>query len=166
MRVKDKKTKPFDIQKSIHRATTIEPVDHTWRLAYGTSTYEWSNNIERVAIIREGIPFGTLEVLSKQLNKSIKYILELVGLPQTTYNKKKNEGALLDSRHSEWVVFLTELINYGVEVFNKEEEKFQRWLKKPNVSLGGHTPESMLDTLTGIHEVESCLNRLEYGNLA
>lgn len=43
---------------------------------------------------------------------------------------------------------------------------FQRWLQKPNLSLGGKSPESMLDTMTGINEVKFCLNRLEFGNLA
>jgi uncharacterized protein (DUF2384 family) len=39
-------------------------------------------------------------------------------------------------------------------------------LKKPNLSLGGNAPESMLDSITGIQEVRNCLNRIEYGNLA
>lgn len=73
---------------------------------------------------------------------------------------------MLDSRESELLVMIIELLDYGIEVFNKEKEKFQRWLKKPNLSLGQDTPESLLDTLTGIQEVYFCLNRLEYGNLA
>jgi uncharacterized protein (DUF2384 family) len=32
--------------------------------------------------------------------------------------------------------------------------------------LGGNTPESLFDSLTGIQEVKNALNRLEYGNLA
>ena len=60
----------------------------------------------------------------------------------------------------------SELIDFGNEVFNNEIEKFQRWLKKNNVSLGGNTPESLLDTTTGIQEVKNALNRIEFGNLA
>jgi uncharacterized protein (DUF2384 family) len=45
------------------------------------------------------------------------------------------------------------LIDFRLAVFNNEEEKFQRWLKKPNLSIGGSSPESMLDTITGINEV-------------
>jgi putative toxin-antitoxin system antitoxin component (TIGR02293 family) len=51
-------------------------------------------------------------------------------------------------------------------IFNNENEKFQRWLKKPNLSLGGKSPESLLDTTTGIDEVNYCLNRIEYGSFA
>ena len=122
--------------------------------------------MERVAIIRKGIPYDTIEVISKRLNKPVKAMLSTVGLPQTTYNKKKSENSLLDSRDSELLLLMTELIDYGLDVFNFEEEKFQRWLKKPNLSLGGNAPESMLVTLTGINEVTYSLNRLEFGNFA
>ncbi len=63
-------------------------------------------------------------------------------------------------------MLITELIDFGLEVFNDEEEKFQRWLKKPNLYLGGNSPESLLDTTTGIDEVKFALNRIEFGNLA
>lgn len=122
--------------------------------------------MERVEIIRKGIPYGSLEVISKRLNRPVRSILELVGLPQTTYNKKKSNHSLLDTRDSELVLLITELVDYGLEVFNDENDKFQRWLKKPNISLGGNTPETMLDSTSGLNEVRFCLNRLEYGNLA
>jgi len=59
-----------------------------------------------------------------------------------------------------------ELIDYGIEVFNKEVDKFQRWMNKPNDSLDKNTPESLLDSIIGIQEVRNCLNRIEFGNLA
>jgi len=59
-----------------------------------------------------------------------------------------------------------ELIDYGIEVFNKEVDKFQRWMNKPNDSLDKNTPESLLDSVIGIQEVRNCLNRIEFGNLA
>jgi uncharacterized protein (DUF2384 family) len=59
-----------------------------------------------------------------------------------------------------------ELIDYGIEVFNKEEDKFQRWMNKPNDSLDKNTPESLLDSIIGIQDVRNCLNRIEFGNLA
>jgi putative toxin-antitoxin system antitoxin component (TIGR02293 family) len=96
----------------------------------------------------------------------VKQVLHLFGVPQTTYNKKRRDNDLLSGRDSEIILVLTELLDLGIEVFNNEAEKFQRWLKKPNISLGGVTPESLFDSLTGIQEVRNSLNRLEYGNLA
>lgn len=134
--------------------------------AYGDKSYRWTNNMERIRVIREGIPYDSLDFVSNQLNVSVKSALALMGMPQTTYNKKKNEHSLLDQRDSELILLIIDLIQYGLEVFNQEKEKFQRWLKKTNRSLGGQTPESMLDTTTGIDEVRKCLSRIEYGILA
>lgn len=160
------KTVPFDTKKSIQKASDKSVLGKKWILISDNKEYVWTNKIERVEIIRAGIPYGSIEVISKRLNRPVKSMLNLVGLPQTTYNKKKSDHALLDSRDSELVVLITELIDFGIEVFNQENEKFQRWLKKPNLSLGGNSPESMLDTITGIDEVKFCLNRIEFGNFA
>lgn len=126
----------------------------------------WSSRMERVEVIRRGIHYSSIETLSKRINTPIKDILELLDIPQTTYNKRKKEEALMSGRDSEIILLLTELLDFGFEVFNQENDKFLRWLKKPNLSLGGLIPESLLDSLSGIQEVKSALNRLEYGNLA
>ena len=73
---------------------------------------------------------------------------------------------IVNGSDSELELFISELVNYGIEVFNKEEDKFQRWMKKPTNSLGNNTPESLLDSVAGIQEVRNCLNRIEFGNLA
>lgn len=158
--------KPFDTKRSIQNASgkIITGIKST--LNSDGKQYNWSNKLERVRIIREGIPYNSIEDISKRLNNPVKSVLAIVGIPQTTYNKKKSEHSLLDSRDSELVILINELIDYGLEVFNNEEEKFQRWLKKPNLSIGGNSPETLLDTITGINEVKFSLNRLEFGNLA
>ena len=160
------KTKPFDTQRSIDNASGKVISIRKSTLYSGGKEYSWSNKLERVGVIRSGIPYDSIEEISRRLNNPVKSVLAIVGIPQTTYNKKKSEHLLLDSRDSELVILINELIDYGLEVFNHEEEKFQRWLKKPNLSIGGSTPENMLDTMTGINEVKFSLNRLEFGNLA
>ena len=160
------KTKPFDTQRSIEKVSLKQDVAKIYTILSDNKVYSWSNRIERVGVIRAGIPYETIELIGKKLNNPVKRVLELMGIPQTTYNKKKNEHSLLDSRNSELIILINELIDFGIDVFNNEEEKFQRWLKKPNLSMGGITPESMLDTITGINEVRNCLNRIEFGNFA
>lgn len=128
--------------------------------------YKWNDKTGRLAIIRNGIPYDAIEVISKRIKMPVKALLQIVNIPQTTYNKKKSEHALLESRESELMLLIYELLDYGKEVFNQEEEKFLRWLQKPNISLGGVSPVYMFDTITGVHEVTSSLHRLEYGNLA
>ncbi|HMR82988.1 MAG TPA: DUF2384 domain-containing protein [Niabella sp.] len=159
-------TQPFNTKKSIRKAAGLKPRSFRWSLAANGKTYVWVDKMERMGIIRQGVAYDTIETISKRLNKPVKSVLSIIGMPQTTYNKRKNEQAILDSRNSELIVLITELIDYGIEVFNNEEEKFQRWLKKNNQALGGNSPESLLDTITGIDEVKFCLNRIEYGNFA
>jgi uncharacterized protein (DUF2384 family) len=79
---------------------------------------------------------------------------------------KRKENPLPNVSEIKLNLLQEELIDYGIEVFNKEEDKFQRWMNKPNDSLDKNTPESLLDSIVGIQEVRNCLNRIEFGNLA
>ena len=56
-----------------------------------------------------------------------------------------------------------EVLNYGLVVFNNEEEKFQRWLSKPVPALGNFIPNELLDSIEGLKKVEIILHRIEYG---
>lgn len=160
------KTVPFNTKQSVSKASTVKNKSGRWRLDTEGKTYIWTNRLERVGIIRTGVPYSTIEVISEKLNKPVKFVLGIVGMPQTTYNKKKSMHSVLDSRNTELIVLIAEILDYGIEVFNNEEGKFQRWLNKPNLSLGGNSPVSMMDTVTGIDEIKFCLNRIEYGNFA
>jgi putative toxin-antitoxin system antitoxin component (TIGR02293 family) len=162
----NKRTSPFNTKRSIKKAAGRRSITRSWNIKSGEKTITWSNTMERVMISRQGIPYTSIEILSNRLDRPVKNMLVLLGIPQTTYNKKKNEDSLLDSRDSELLLMITELLDYGLDVFNDEKEKFQRWLKKPNLSLGGNSPESLLDTTTGIDEVNYALNKIEFGNFA
>jgi putative toxin-antitoxin system antitoxin component (TIGR02293 family) len=166
MKQEIRKRRTFDPKESISRAKATESSSQEWRLESGGHTYRWTTKLERVRIIRTGVPYASLEVIGHRINVPTKEVLTIFGLPQTTYNKKRRENSLLNGRDSEIVLLLTELFDFGLEVFNNEEDKFQRWMKKPNLSLGGDTPESLLDSITGMQEVKNSLNRLEFGNLA
>ncbi len=166
MKKEVKQKKKFDPKESIGRAKATRNSSAKWRLESEGNEYVWTSRLERVGIIRKGIPYASIDVISKRINVPIKEVLHIFGLPQTTYNKKLREKSLLNGRDSEIILLLTELLDFGIEVFNNEEIKFQRWMKKQNISLGGNTPESLLDSITGIQEVKNCLNRIEYGNLA
>ncbi len=156
----------FDTKRSIERARVKKRSSPGWSIKISSGEVLWSSGMERVALIRKGLPYEAIEVLSKRADLPVKQVLNILGVPQTTYNKKKRDKDVLSGRDSEVVLLLTELLDFGQEVFNNEGEKFHRWLKKPNVSLGGARPESLFDSVTGIQEVKNSLSRLEYGNMA
>lgn len=159
-------TKRYNPRKSIERARSRKGNSPRWKITVTEGEFTWTTRMDRVAILREGLPYDSIEYISKRVGLPVKRVLSLLGVPQTTYNKKKRDKDLLSRRDSEVILILTELLDFGIEVFNNEKEKFQRWLIKPNISMGGVTPESLFDSFTGIQEVKNCLNRLEYGNLA
>lgn len=57
-----------------------------------------------------------------------------------------------------------QILEYGLMVFNNEEDKFNRWLVKENKMLGNISPKNLLDYEELREEVEFLLNRIEYGN--
>ncbi|MGB5942314.1 MAG: antitoxin Xre/MbcA/ParS toxin-binding domain-containing protein [Leeuwenhoekiella sp.] len=158
--------KRYNPHKGLEKAEMANSLGPQWQMNVSNSSYVWSSRTERLNVLRSGLPYDAFEVISNRAGLSIKKILALFEIPQTTYNKKKREKGLLNNRDSEMVLVLTELMDFGTEVFDNDLEKFQRWLKKPNISLGNVSPESLFDSLTGVQEVKNALNRLEYGNLA
>jgi len=158
--------KTFKVSKKRQDQITTGSTPRSWQIELADLTFTWSNAGDRIALLRQGLPYDVIEVVSNQASLPVKDFLHLLGIAQTTYNKKKREGAVLDSRHSEMILILTEVLDFGLTVFNDESEKFSRWLSKPNISLGGECPTHLFDSLTGIQEVKYCLNRIEYGSLA
>lgn len=150
----------IDNKDSVYHIPTIN------RLVAEGNEFAWSSGVERLQVSRAGVPYAAFEVMSQRLDVPVKSFLDIFGLPQTTYNKKRREHARMNHRDSEMILFLTELLDFGIQVFNGEELKFQRWMKKPNLALDQQTPESLLDSLTGIQEVKRCLQRIEFGTLA
>lgn len=163
---KSSNIKTFDLRNSIKRAGEMRAKGSKWAIVTSAGKVTWETKRERVEIFRKGLPYETLEVIGRKANLPVKQVLHYFGVAQTTYNKKKRENDLLNVRDSEVVLVLSEVLDFGLEVFNNEMEKFHRWLKKPNLSLGGVAPESLFDSITGIQEVRNALNRVEYGNMA
>lgn len=163
--MKNSRYQSFDILRTIEKSKASEP-----SASYGSSisfmqTFKLMPVSDKISYIRKGLDYSTIETTSKRLNNSVKSLLQLLDIPQTTYNKKKNEGSCMDSRDTELILAMNELIDYGISVFD-DEEKFQRWMKKSNSHLSGEVPESLLDTMSGIYQVKCLLDRIEYGNFA
>nr|DAI89457.1 MAG TPA: Protein of unknown function (DUF2384) [Caudoviricetes sp.] len=56
-----------------------------------------------------------------------------------------------------------EILEFGLEVFNNEENKFNRWLNKLNLCLG-RRPIDLLESEAELQELKNILTRIEYGN--
>lgn len=156
--------RPYNTLRSTRKSSSEDQEKSSG--ASPANQYNWNDPLEKVNVVREGVGYGAIEYLGKRINRPVKFMLGILDLPQTTYNKKKSENALLSARDTELIISIHETIDLGLHVFNHESDKFLRWLQKPNPSLGGQTPESFLDTISGIIEIKNVLYRLEYGTLA
>ena len=68
----------------------------------------------------------------------------------------------LTSTESDVVVRTATALARGTEVLG-DKKKAVHWLNSPNKALGGEVPMSLLDTSAGEYEVQSLLDRIEYG---
>ena len=154
------------LQNAKNRALLGFQHKNLYKLNVNKKKFAWSTAKEKIEIIRNGLPYASIEAISNQTNIPVNHYLKSLEIVQTTYNKKKKNNAVLSKQDSEFIIEFIELYDFGLLVFNNENEKFQRWLRKPNISLGGATPDSLFDSLTGINVLKRALNRMEYGNMA
>lgn len=92
------------------------------------------------------------EVLSRWFNVSVR-----------TFRNYKTTGAVLKTDIKEKLILLLSLYKHGEEVFGSIED-FNAWLQEENFYFDGATPDSFLDTVSGIRFAENRLTAIEYGD--
>ena len=59
----------------------------------------------------------------------------------------------------------TEILKYGLNVFNKDKNHFRLWLNCEIPALGNKKPSELLQTEEGMKQVYTTLARIDYGLL-
>jgi putative toxin-antitoxin system antitoxin component (TIGR02293 family) len=134
---------------------------HPSRQAAGPFNFDSLTSHYKIGIIKQGISKTQLEAIKSETDFDYNTLSNLLSVSRTTLIKKKGDEKF-DQPTSERIMLLAELISYGREVF-EHKERFNAWLKKPAIALGGKAPVELLDTLYGIEEVKKELGRIEYG---
>lgn len=111
---------------------------------------------------REGLPVGTLSTLAEELNVERKTLAKVVGISDRTLSRRLATGSKLSAEESDRTMRVARVFASAKETLGTAE-KASRWLQKSNLALGGHVPLDLLDTDSGVREVETILNRIEYG---
>ena len=111
--------------------------------------------------VQKGFPFSTFEAVQKEIDISQKELSEILGIPTRTLSRRK-EANHLSAVESDRLYRIIRIISFTVEVLG-DLEKTRKWLKHPNIELGGETPLALLDTDIGVGLVEDVLNRIKYG---
>jgi putative toxin-antitoxin system antitoxin component (TIGR02293 family) len=116
---------------------------------------------DKINIIRAGVSKKQLTEIKEEMDLDYDELSEVLSTSRATLIKKKNTEKF-DSQISERIVLLNDVLAYGREVF-EDNDNFNEWLRTPSLALGNVTPLSMMDTLYGIDEVKKEIGRIAYG---
>lgn len=134
-------------------------------LVYGITNPSDSTDVFRlVQLVRDGIGFGVFNQLIKKIPFSIQEWSSYLHLSERTMQRYQKESKTFDVSHSERIVQISMLYNYGVSVF-ENKENFDTWLSSKCVALASR-PKDLLDNVFGIELVNNELSRIEHGIFA
>lgn len=118
-------------------------------------------NRELTALIREGLPYASLESVMTALEITAQEITGFIAMSARTLARRKKEQKLRIDE-SDRLYRLARVASLAQDVFG-DREMAARWLHKPNRALGMQFPLELLDTDIGARQVEAVLRRIEYG---
>lgn len=133
------------------------------KLAY--NLVDDSSILNLIEIVRQGIKFSNFTDLVKLSPFNLSEWSGFLHLSDRTMQRYKKEKTTFSNIHSEKILQITLLFNYGVEVFGNKK-KFNTWLETENLALGQIKPKDLLDSSFGIDLVKDELTRIEHGVLA
>lgn len=120
-----------------------------------------SSRSDLIALLREGLPYASVEAAMEVLGLSREQIAGYLAVPGRTLARRKRERRLR-ADESDRLYRLVRITATALAVFG-DEEKARRWLLKPNRALGGEVPLALMDTDAGARQVEEILGRIEHG---
>ena len=157
-RVKVDKTRPARINKRTNGAA----VKAQWVVrANNAGQVKGLTAADKIGIIRAGVSKKQLTEIKEEMDLDYDELSAVLSTSRATLIKKKNTEKF-DSQISERIVLLNDVLGYGREVF-EDNNNFNEWLRTPSEALGNVTPLSMMDTLYGIDEVKKEIGRIAYG---
>ena len=120
------------------------------------------STLDLIPLSKTGLPVTALKQLQQKLQISIRETSELVGISESTLQRRYRSGKRLSELESQTVLQLAELWSQGVEVFQSDED-LRTWLRSAIPALKGQSPLSLLSTPLGRFHVQEVLLRLEWG---
>ncbi len=121
--------------------------------------------LDLMPFIRKGLPFRSLERVSKRLEIGSLVMVESLGLAKRTVARRVQDKKPLSPTESERLVRLARVFAEAKQVLGSDV-KARRWMFKASRALGGEIPLRLLDTDIGASAVFDELGRIEHGVFA
>jgi putative toxin-antitoxin system antitoxin component (TIGR02293 family) len=112
--------------------------------------------------LKHGLPPSAFDRLREELGLAAEALARLTGVSTRTLARRRKRHEPLAPDTSERLLRFARLYEIALDVLGDEDEA-RRWLKTPNVALGGRSPLDYADTEPGAREVEDLLGRLAHG---
>lgn len=130
--------------------------------------------IERVAMIKRGVPASMAVELAARMGISKEQLFRTLGLARATIDRKVREGSLLSPDESSRVLGLSRLVGQVQALVDDAGDAAgfdaavwaAGWLEQPLPALGGQRPAGLMDTAEGQHIVFHLLGQIGSGAYA
>src|SRR5690606_41946823 len=126
----------------------------------------FDNKMLIIKAIRRGLPYRIFDQIKKFTPFSEIDWAEYLDLSQKTLQRYRDESNFyFKPIHSEKIIELAEVTNFGISVFGSSE-KFYSWINSSSFALGGLKPAELLKNSYGKEMVMAELGRIEHGIFA
>ncbi|GMQ45047.1 antitoxin Xre/MbcA/ParS toxin-binding domain-containing protein [Vibrio sp. 10N] len=115
-----------------------------------------------VEVIRDGLPVIFFERGTELLGVTRQDYASLIGLRLSEVQLAKKRNIRLSSSSSERILMISNLVILCDDYFG-DIEKRNRWLNRPNLTLGNMPPLAICDTAMGISLVNDIITRMKLG---
>lgn len=154
-----------------------------WEAVLGEAAFqvlERCSAMERVHLVREGVPPRLITLLADELAITRKRLYQVVGLPRSTGDRKIRKSQPLNTDQGERVLALAILIGQVERMLDESGDPdypggldnfsaarwLGQWLSGPVEALGSRTPGELLDTAEGRRLVSRTLRQMQTGAYA
>lgn len=152
-----KNSKPYKAVSKVENNVLSEPIT-----IYG-STSILNNPFSASIAIEKGIGYSIFEEIQQLIYLSEQKLADILSLSTKSLQRyKKDKDFRFKPIHSEKLIELAEVANFGLSVFDSKDQ-FNLWLDTPSFVLGNKKPSDLLTNSYGIKLVMQELNNIEHG---
>lgn len=117
-----------------------------------------------VAIIRRGFNYPQIRAVQQAYQLPDRSFSRLIGISDKTLTRIKTSHAKLSAMSGDRLYRLRRIWELANDVLGSPESALA-WLRRPQIGLGRQVPIELLDTEPGYEQVQTLLNRIDYGVL-
>ncbi|NQY73729.1 MAG: DUF2384 domain-containing protein [Candidatus Margulisbacteria bacterium] len=118
---------------------------------------------KKISLIKKGLPIKTVEMLTDELAIPQYTTLQILDLPNTTFDTKKKREENLPPKSSSAAYRLYDTFMKAVALFDNNKDAARAWFSTKHAALSNHSPLEYCETEIGAKEVEQLIGRIKEG---